>query len=188
MDVLVVNKYAQTAVHCLSEALRRGTRRESPELPRIPKGSAGRGSTRFVDFYTAKPIVPADKCHLNAMVADTKIWEQSAAFALDSHPAVARWVKNEHLGLRIPYRKDGIPSSYFPDFVAVLITGLTLLIEIKGQYGDDADIKAKAAERWADAVSRVGDFGIWRYLVATDPPALIKILDELSQAAQPVFD
>jgi hypothetical protein len=37
---------------------------------------------------------------------------------------------------------------YYPDFIAVLTTGLTLLIEIKGRYADDADRKAKAAQRW----------------------------------------
>jgi type III restriction enzyme len=36
------------------------------------------------------------------MVADTEKWEQSAGFVLDTHPSVERWVKNEHLGLRIP--------------------------------------------------------------------------------------
>jgi type III restriction enzyme len=187
VDVLLVNKYAQTAVDHLFEALRRGTRTESPELPRIPNGSAGRGSTRYVDFHTTKPIWPADKCHLNAMVADTKTWEQSAAFVLDSHPAVVRWVKNEHLGLRIPYRKDGVPSNYIPDFVVVLESELRLLIEVKGQYGDDADMKAKAAERWVAAVNRLGEFGSWRYLVVKDPPALTKVLDELSKAPRPEF-
>ncbi|HYN76280.1 MAG TPA: hydrolase, partial [Lamprocystis sp. (in: g-proteobacteria)] len=189
VDILVVSKYAQTAVDHLFEALRRGTRTEQAELPRIPNGSAGRGSTRFVDFHTGKPICPADKCHLNAMVADTEKWEQSAGFALDTHTAVARWVKNEHLGLRIPYRKDGVPASYLPDFIAVLsldhMGGLTLLIEIKGRYGDDADLKAKAAQRWVEAVNRIGGFGTWQYWVVTDPPTLMKRLDEASGAPRP---
>ncbi len=181
VDLLLVNKYAQAAVDNLFEALRRGTRTEQAELPRIPNGSAGRGSTRFVDFHTIKPIYPADKCHLNAMAADTKQWEQSAAFALDTHSTVVRWVKNEHLGLRVPYRKHGVPASYLPDFIAVLLSGLILLIEIKGQYGDDADLKAKAAQRWVEAVNRAGGFGTWEYRVATDPPALGKLLDELAK-------
>jgi type III restriction enzyme len=67
----------------------------------------------------------------------------------------------------------------------VLVAGLILLIEIKGQYGDDADLKAKAAERWVAAVNRAGGFGTWRYLVVTDPPALMKVLDGLSQAPRP---
>jgi type III restriction enzyme len=183
VDVLLVNKYAQTAVDHLFEALRRGTRAEQAERPRIPIGTAGRGSTAGVDFCTTKPIYPADKCHLNAMVADTGQWEQSAGFALDTHPRVLRWVKNEHLGLRIPYRKNGVPAVYIPDFIVVLQLAdgreLILLIEIKGQYADDADLKAKAAGRWVAAVNRTGDWGTWRYLVVTDPPAVIKELDAL---------
>ncbi len=87
------------------------------------------------------------------MVVDTKKWEQSAGYALDTHPGVVRWVKNEHLGYFMPYRKNGIPARYIPDFYAVLDIGLTLVIETKGQYGDDADLKAKAAERWVNAVN-----------------------------------
>jgi type III restriction enzyme len=54
VDLLLVSKYAQTAVDHLYEALRRGTRSDSPELPRIPNGSAGRGSTRFVDCIRSR--------------------------------------------------------------------------------------------------------------------------------------
>ncbi|HYN78199.1 MAG TPA: hypothetical protein VES73_10455, partial [Lamprocystis sp. (in: g-proteobacteria)] len=100
-----------------------------------------------------------------------------------THPGVERWVKNEHLDLRIPYRKHGVPTSYIPDFIAVLVAGLILLIEIKGQYGDDADLKAKAAQRWVAAVNRAGGHGTWRYLVVTDPPALTQELDRLAGAA-----
>ncbi len=179
VDVLLVNKYAQTAVDHLFTALRQGTRTAQAELPRIPMGAAGRGSTGHVDFHTTKPICAANKCHLNAMVADTERWEQSAGFVLDTHPAVTRWVKNEHLGLRIPYRKHGVPANYLPDFIAVLDNGLTLLIEIKGRYADDADLKAKAAQRWVAALNRSGENGTWRYLVITDPPRLMQELDVL---------
>jgi type III restriction enzyme len=118
------------------------------------------------------------------MVADTEKWEQSAGFVLDTHPAVIRWVKNEHLGLRIPYRKHGVPAHYYPDFIAVLMTGLTLLIEIKGQYDDAADLKAKAAQRWVAAVNRCGEYGTWRYLVIMDPPKLMLELDKLVGATR----
>ena len=178
VDVLLVGKYAQSAVDALFEAIRRGGGTNNKELPRIPAGAAGTGSTKFVDFHTRKDIYPVTKSHLNVMVADTKKWEQSAGFALDAHPGVVRWVKNEHLGLRIPYRKNGVPATYIPDFVAELDVGLLLLVEIKGQYGDDADIKAKAAQRWVKAVNSVGEYGLWHYLVATDPSGLSALLDQ----------
>ncbi len=177
-DVLLAGKYHQQAVDILFEAIRKGGITRTRELPRIAKGSAGRGSTRFVDYHTTKEVYPVNRCHLNAMVADTKKWEQSAGYALDTHPGVVRWVKNEHLGFFVPYRKHGIPARYIPDFIAVLDIGLTLVIETKGQYGDDADLKAKAAERWINAVNEEGNCGMWRYVVVKDPTLLPKLLDE----------
>ena len=57
--MLLVGKYAQTAVDSLFEGLRRGSRPgEAAELPRIPNGSAGRGYTHYVDFHTTKSIRP----------------------------------------------------------------------------------------------------------------------------------
>jgi type III restriction enzyme len=72
-----------------------------------------------------------------------------------------------------------VPANYLPDFIAVLETGLTLLTEIKGRYADDADLKAKAAQRWVAAVNRTREYGTWRYLVITDPPKLMQELDGL---------
>jgi hypothetical protein len=138
----------QAGISALFDAVRNGGDLATRELPVIPQGASGRGSTLYVDFYSTKPIYPVEKCHLNAMVADTGKWEQSAAFALDAHPGVARWVKNDHLGFVIPYRKRNIQARYIPDFVVVLDNGLQLIVEVKGQYDDDADVKAKAAERW----------------------------------------
>lgn len=177
-DVLLAGKYHQQAVDVLFEAIRKGGIARERELPRIAKGSAGRGSSNFVDYHTTKEIYPVNHCHLNAMVADTRRWEQSAGYALDTHPGVLRWIKNEHLGFFVPYRRNGIPARYIPDFIAVLDIGLTLVIETKGRYGDDADLKAKAAERWVSAVNDEGNWGLWRYIVVKDPTMLPRLLDE----------
>jgi type III restriction enzyme len=181
-DVLLVGKYQQQAVDSLFDAIRKGGITETRELPRIPKGESGRVSTRYVDYHTTKDAYPVTHCHLNAMVADTRKWEQSAGYALDHHPGVKKWVKNEHLGFVIPYRKAGVPSRYIPDFIAVLDIGLSLVIEVKGQYDDDADIKAKAAKRWVNAVNEDGNWGMWQYIVVQEPSDLPKILDELALA------
>jgi type III restriction enzyme len=58
--------------------------------------------------------------HLNYVVADTKIWEQSAAYILDTHGAVECFVKNAGLGFAIPYVHNGRPHDYVPDFIARL--------------------------------------------------------------------
>lgn len=63
------------------------------------------------------------------LVAGYQKWEQSTGFALDTHAGVVKWVKNEHLNFAIPYRKEGIPARYIPDFIAVLDNGLNLILE-----------------------------------------------------------
>jgi type III restriction enzyme len=107
----------QAAISSLLEAIKKGSSSGSAEVAVIPQGAAGRGSTLFVDFHSTKPIYPVTKCHLNAMVADTQKWEQSAAFLLDSHPGVTKWVKNDRLGFSIPYRNKCLPARYVPDFI-----------------------------------------------------------------------
>ena len=117
------------------------------------------------------------------MVADTQKWEQSAAFLLDSHPGVKSWVKNDRLGFFIPYRNRGLPAKYVPDFIVVTDSGRNVVVEIKGQKTDNADVKQKAAERWADAVNRLGDYGTWHCLLVTDPGRLGLELNAHTNAA-----
>lgn len=171
-DVLLVGEYMQAAIGSLLEAIKKGSSSDTAEVAVIPQGAAGRGNTLFVDFHTTKPIYPVTKCHLNAMVADTKKWEQSAAFLLDSHPGVNKWVKNDRLGFFVPYRNKGLPARYIPDFIVVTDSGLNVIVEIKGQVTDNADVKAKAARRWVEAVNRLGQHGAWNSLLVTDPTTL----------------
>lgn len=116
------------------------------------------------------------------MVADTRTWEQAAATALDAHESVKRWVKNDHLGFVIPYRKDGVRRRYLPDFIVELASGEHLVVEIKGQIGD-AEIKAAAAHRWCNAVNNDGRFGNWSYRLVRNPADLTLLLDTLSRRA-----
>ena len=149
------------------------------ERPIVTPGVAGMRSSKHVEFYTGRQPWPVQKCHLNAMVADTKTWEQAAATALDAYPAVARWVKNDHLGFVVPYRKDGTRRHYLPDFIVELAGGDRLIVEIKGQVGD-AEIKAAAAHRWCSAVNNDGRFGRWSYHLVYQPANLSRLLDTLT--------
>jgi hypothetical protein len=47
---------------------------------------------------------------------------------------------------------------------------------------DAADAKAKAAERWRAAVTRLGQYGDWRYLLVTDPSRLSLMLNAFTIA------
>lgn len=182
-DILLVGEYMQAAIGALLDAIKKGSGTSEAEVAIIPQGAAGRGSTLYVDFHTTKPIFPANRCHLNAMVADTDKWEQSAAFLIDSHPRVSRWVKNDRLGFFIPYRAKGLLSRYVPDFLVVLDNEENLIVEIKGRTTDNADIKRVSAERWTAAVNRTGQHGRWRYLIITDPSRLTEILHEDGSAS-----
>ena len=66
---------------------------EAPEVP-IYEASRGPGSTADVDYWTSKDVRDVMKSHLNYVVADTKVWEQSAAYILDTHPKVDAFVND----------------------------------------------------------------------------------------------
>ena len=184
---VALNPYFQRAVGILVDALEAVDESgKNQERPVIAPGPAGVRSTRHVEFFTGRQPWPVQKCHLNAMVADTKTWEQSAATALDAHPGVAHWVKNDHLGFQVPYRKDGVRRRYLPDFIVDLVTGERMVVEIKGQIGD-AEVKAAAAQRWCNAVNNDGRFGLWSYHLVRQPPDLMSLLDELTGVDNPVM-
>ena len=42
---------------------------------------------------------------------------------------------------------------------------------------DTADVKAKAALRWINAVNRLAKHGTWHYLLVTDPGTVGKLLN-----------
>jgi type III restriction enzyme len=115
--------------------------------------------------------------HLNFVVADTKVWEQAAAYTIDKHPGVAAFAKNAGLGFSIPYLHNGQPHEYVPDFIIRLAgePDRYLVLETKG-FDELADIKAQAADRWVKAVNADGRFGTWRYAMARKPGDIAGIL------------
>ena len=74
----VVDRYAQTAVDRLYEALRRGTRADDRELPRIPNGTAvnrvgGFGTWRY-EVVTDPPALMIKTKY--AAVAGRRFWSR----------------------------------------------------------------------------------------------------------------
>lgn len=177
---LAINPYFGKAVAMIVnawEAVDGGGK--SQEQPLLAPGAAAIRSTRFVNFHTGKALHDVKRCHLNAAVFDSD-WEREAAELLGTHPVVESWVKNDRLGLVIPYRKEGVPRKYLPDFIVLLTTGDYLMVEIKGQIGD-ALIKKAAAERWCRAVTNDGRFGRWSYHLCFGASELRKVLDDVTK-------
>jgi len=79
---------------------------EAPIVP-IYEARRGPGSTSEVDFWTSRDVREVNRSHLNYVVADTKQWEQSAAYFIDSNELVDAFVKNAGLGFAIPYFHNG---------------------------------------------------------------------------------
>jgi type III restriction enzyme len=139
---------------------------EVPELPIFEK-NRGEGSTGEVDFWTSREVREVVRSHVNYVVADTKVWEQSAAYLIDTHPAVDAFVKNAGLGFAISYFHNGEPHDYEPDFIIRLARGENqyLILETKG-YDPLAEVKTQAAIRWIDAVNADGRHGLWQFAMA----------------------
>jgi type III restriction enzyme len=175
---VAINPYFGRVKGALLEALvavdESGASRERPIV-------AGVRSTKWVDFHTGKDIAPVQKCHLNAGVFDTKLFEQQAAFILDTNQVVDRWVKNERLGFAIGYRREGVMRRYFPDFIVVLTNGDRLIVETKGQNTPDVPLKEKAAIRWCQAINNDGRFGRWSYHLVWEVGELNETLKEMGK-------
>jgi type III restriction enzyme len=136
---------------------------EIPELPMLEKNRTD-GSTAEVDFWTSREVREVVRSHVNFVVADTKQWEQSATYLIDTHAGVAAFVKNAGLGFAIPYFHNGQPHDYEPDFIVRLSgeNGRYLILETKG-YDPLAEIKEQAAKRWTAAVNANGQHGKWNF-------------------------
>jgi type III restriction enzyme len=134
------------------------------------------GSTAGVDFDTTKPTMVSDpeKCHVEYVVADSG-WEHVLAKRLEAMSDVKAYVKNQGLGLTIPYTVDADERNYLPDFVARIDDGhgddlLNLVIEVTGQVRPAKVERVQTAQtRWVPGVNALGRFGRWDFIEITDP-------------------
>jgi len=132
-------------------------------------------------WYTGKPCERTKKSHINVCVYDST-WEASDAFILDDSPAVAAWVKNDHLGFEIPYLYQGVVHKYRPDFLVRLTSGEMLILETKGQDSEQDQVKRRYLDEWVQAVNAYGGFDHWRWAVAHHPGEIRGILMQGQEA------
>lgn len=135
------------------------------------------GSTRHVNFITSKECwktgAQPPRSQISHVVKDSS-WEVALAQALEGHPRVLAYAKNQALGFEIPYLDGGTMRRYLPDFLVRLDTGaaepLNLVLEMKGQRDESDKAKAQTArELWVPGVNALGGYGRWAFAEFTDP-------------------
>lgn len=133
------------------------------------------GSTAFVNFTTSKETLwqtDPRKCHVNWAVCD-RDWEAEFCRVAEAHPKVLAYVKNQNLGLEVPYLMGSTSRKYLPDFIVRVDDGqaepLNLIVEIKGFRGEDAKEKANTMRAyWVPGVNNLGKFGRWAFTEFTE--------------------
>lgn len=129
------------------------------------------GSTRHVSFNTTKDVWSTDarRSHVDHVVLDSD-WEAEFARVTEDHPKVLSYVKNQGLGLEIPYKDGSSARTYIPDFIVVLDDGfglddpLHLVGEVKGYRAENVKLKSETMKtQWIPGVNNLGAFGRWAF-------------------------
>ncbi len=144
------------------------------------------GSTRYVNFTTSKETrwqTDPRKCHINWVICDSD-WEAEFCRVVESHPRVRAYVKNQNLGLEVPYLMGATPRRYIPDFIVRIDDGegepLNLIVEVKGYRGENAKEKANTMRAyWVPGVNNLGKFGRWAFAELTEVYEFAGVFDRL---------
>jgi type III restriction enzyme len=130
------------------------------------------GSTSHVRFTTSRTDrweTSPERCHVNWVILDSD-WEAEFCRVAESHPRVRAYVKNQGLGLEVPYRYGSETRRYRPDFIVLVDDGhgpddlLHLVVEIKGYRREDAKEKKSTMETyWVPGVNNLATYGRWAF-------------------------
>ena len=143
---------------------------EDRPIKAIPDAYNPVGSTAHVNFNTSKTDLwrtDPRRCHVNYVACDSD-WEAEFCRVAESHPKVKAYIKNQGLGLEVPYLYGSIQRKYIPDFIVQVDDGhsdyLNLIVEIKGYRQEDAKDKANTMRNyWIPGVNNLGFYGRWAF-------------------------
>ena len=156
--------------HLMAHVIEQNTLR----LEAVFDGERPVGSTRDMrTWYTTRVAEPTQRSQISHIVVDSG-WEKYAANVAETHPDVAAWAKNDHLGFHILYLWNGTKRKYIPDFLVRFKSGKTLVLEIKGEDSPQDQAKRRAMDQWVQAVNAQGGLGIWAWDVVVGSMAAMQ--------------
>lgn len=143
---------------------------EEKSMKAVPDAYNPSGSTVHVNFFTSKALrwkTDPRRCHINWVVCDGS-WEAEFCRVVEAHPRVRAYVKNQGLGLEVPYLHGATKRTYIPDFIVQVDDGqpdpLNLIVEIKGFRGEEVSDKINTMlNYWVPGVNNLGVFGRWQF-------------------------
>ena len=143
------------------------------------------GSTSHVYRPTNKTVWLTQKSHVNYVIAEDNSWQQIAAMTLDAMDDVEAWIRNQYLGLRIPYTVGDENKDYQPTFI-VRVKGVNLIVECLDFDGDNSGNKEAKRhylkDYWIPAANNLKTFGQWNLLEVRDVDQLeneiLKTIDQ----------
>src|SRR5437764_15256540 len=147
-----------------------------------------------VNFTTSKTSrwqTDSRRFHVNWVVLDSD-WEAELCRVVEGHPRVRAYVKNQNLGLEVPYRYGSRMRKYLPDFIVLVDDGrgdddlLHLVVEIKGYRGEDAKEKKSTMDTyWIPGVNRLCSYGRWAFAEFTE---MYTIGSDFGEEVEKAFD
>ncbi len=129
-------------------------------VPLFDPNKKVRSTADMQTWFTSKPCYITQHSHISHVVFDSA-WEATESYVLEKNPAVATWVKNDHIGFEVVYVFDGVVRKYYPDFLVKLTNGKMLVLETKGQVNRQSEEKRRALQEWVEAVNGLGEYGEW---------------------------
>jgi type III restriction enzyme len=173
---LMYQELADMACERITAAITRHHQNERP-IKAVLDPYNPTGSTMHVNFTTSKASrweTDSRRCHVNWAILDSD-WEAELCRVVESHPRVRAYVKNQGLGLEVPYRYGSVTRKYVPDYIVLIDDGhgdndlLHLVVEIKGYRREDAkEKKATMDTYWIPGVNNLKAYGRWAFAEFTD--------------------
>jgi type III restriction enzyme len=162
----IADQAAERIMHAVARATGEGKPIIAVLDPYNPKGSSA-----HVGFQTSRDLwtTARDKSHVNYVVCDSE-WEAEFARIVELHPHVLSYVKNQGLGLEIPYKDGSVARRYLPDFIVRIDDGqgpddpLHLIVEVKGYRRENVKLKSETMRtKWIPGVNCLKVYGRWEF-------------------------